>query len=130
MDSFEKTIRKRAYDLWQRADRPEGRSEEFWFAAAEEAVQASEALYRAIVDSSPPAIICIDEVGIIQSVNPATKSILGYEADELLGRNVSIIMPDEHASRHYGYLEAYRKTGVAKVKGLAARSSPAERTAS
>ena len=53
MDSFEKTIRKRAYDLWQRADRPEGRSEEFWFAAAEEAVQASEARYRAIVNSSP-----------------------------------------------------------------------------
>ena len=35
MDSVEKTIRKRAYDLWQRAGRPEGRSEEFWFAAAE-----------------------------------------------------------------------------------------------
>ncbi len=85
---------------------------------AEEALRASEALYRAIVDSSPPAIICIDEVGIIQSVNPATKSILGYEADELLGRNVSIIMPDEHASRHDGYLEAYRKTGVAKVIGI------------
>ena len=85
---------------------------------AEEALRASEARYRAIVDSSPAAIICIDEDGIVQSVNPATKSILGYEADELLGANVSIIMPDEHASRHDGYLEAYRKTGVAKVIGI------------
>ena len=50
MDSVEKTIRKRAYDLWERAGRPEGRSEEFWFAAAEEAIQASEARYRAIVE--------------------------------------------------------------------------------
>ena len=50
MESVEKTIRQRAYDLWQRAGRPEGRSEEFWFAAAEEAVQASEARYRAIVE--------------------------------------------------------------------------------
>ena len=85
MDSVEKRIRKRAYDLWERAGRPEGRSEEFWFAAAEEAVQAGEARYRAIVNSSPAAIICIDENGIVQSANPATKTILGYEADELLG---------------------------------------------
>jgi len=113
MDSVEKTIRKRAYDLWQRAGRPEGRSEEFWFAAAEEAVQASEARYRAIVDSSPAAIICIDEYGIVQSVNPATKAILGYEPDELLGANVSIIMPGEHASLHDGYLDAY-PAGTAK----------------
>ena len=118
MDSVEKTIRKRAYDLWQRAGRPEGRSEEFWFAAAEEAVQASEARYRAIVDSSPAAIICIDEYGIVQSVNPATKAILGYEPDELLGANVSKIMPDYHASRHDAYLDAYLETGVRKIIGI------------
>ena len=51
-------------------------------------------------------------------MNPATKTILGYEADELLGANVSIIMPDEHASRHDGHLEAYRKTGISKVIGI------------
>src|SRR5271157_3332611 len=118
MDSVEKTIRKRAYDLWQRAGRPEGRSEEFWFAAAEEAVQAGEARSRAIVDSSPAAIICIDEYGIVQSVNPATKAILGYEPDELLGANVSMIMPDYHASRHDGYLDAYLETGVRKIIGI------------
>ena len=118
MDSVEKRIRKRAYDLWERAGRPEGRSEEFWFAAAVEAVQASETRYRAIVNSSPAAIICIDENGIVQSANPATKTILGYEADELLGRNVSIIMPDYHASRHDGYLDAYLETGVGKIIGI------------
>ena len=118
MDSVEKTIRKRAYDLWQRAGRPEGRSEEFWFAAAEEAVQAGEARSRAIVDSSPAAIICIDEYGIVQSVNPATKAIFGYEPDELLGANVSIIMPGEHASLHDGYLDAYLETGVGKIIGI------------
>src|SRR5271165_2966320 len=118
MDSVEKRIRKRAYDLWERAGRPEGRSEVFWFAAAVEAVQASEARYRAIVDSSPASIICIDENGIVQSANPATKTILGYEADELLGANVSKIMPDYHASRHDGYIDAYLKTGVAKIIGI------------
>src|SRR5271165_2939013 len=118
MDSVEKTIRKRAYDLWQRAGRPEGRSEEFWFAAAEEAVQAGEARSRAIVDSSPAAIIYIDEYGIVQSVNPATKAIFGYEPDELLGANVSIIMPGEHASLHDGYLDAYLETGVGKIIGI------------
>jgi PAS domain S-box-containing protein len=85
---------------------------------AEEALKASEARYHAIVDSSPAAIICIDEYGIVQSVNPATKAILGYEADELLGANVSKIMPDYHASRHDGYLDAYLETGVRKVIGI------------
>jgi len=118
MDSVQRTIRKRAYDLWEGAGRPEGRSEEFWFAAAAEAVQASEARYRAIVDSSPAAIICIDEHGTVQSVNPATKAVVGYEPDELLGANVSKIMPDYHASRHDGYLDAYLETGVPKIIGI------------
>jgi two-component system CheB/CheR fusion protein len=118
MDSFEKRIRQRAYDLWERAGRPQGRSEEFWFAAAKEAVQASEARYRAIVDSSAAAIICIDETGIVQSANPATKTILGYEEDELVGANVSKIMPDYHASRHDGYIDAYLETGVGKIIGI------------
>ncbi len=118
MDSVEKRIRKRAYDLWERAGCPQGRSEAFWFAAAEEAIEASEARYRAIVDSSPASVICIDENGIVQSANPATKAILGYEADELLGANVSKIMPDYHASRHDGYLDAYLETGVGKIIGI------------
>ncbi len=118
MDSVEKTIRKRAYDLWEAAGRPEGRSEEFWFAAAEEAIQVSEARRRAIVESSVAAIICIDEHGIVQSVNPATKTMLGYETDELLGANVSVIMPDDHASRHDLYLDSYGKTGVARIIGI------------
>ena len=118
MDSVETRIRKRAYELWERAGRPEGRGGEFWFAAADEAVQGSEARYRAIVDSSPAAIICIDEYGIVQSVNPATKTILGYEADELLGANVSKIMPEYHAARHDGYIDAYLETGVAKIIGI------------
>jgi len=118
MDSVEKRIRKRAYDLWERAGCPEGRSEAFWFAAAEEAIEASEARYRAIVETSPASIICIDENGIVQSANPATKTILGYEADELLGANVSKIMPDYHASRHDGYLDAYLETGVGKIIGI------------
>jgi PAS domain S-box-containing protein len=85
---------------------------------AEEALRANEARYRAIVDSSMDSIICIDERGIVQSANPATKTILGYEADELLGANVSMIMPGYHASRHDDYIEAYLETGVGKIIGI------------
>ncbi|MBV9288312.1 MAG: PAS domain S-box protein, partial [Hyphomicrobiales bacterium] len=53
-----------------------------------------------------------------QSVNPATKAILGYEADELIGANVSKIMPEYHAFRHDGYIDAYLETGVRKVIGI------------
>src|SRR6185437_10155939 len=79
---------------------------------------AAEARLRAIVETAVDAIVVIDEAGVIQSVNPATDAMFGYRAEELIGRNVSLLMPEPWHSAHDGYLAAYLKTGERKVIGV------------
>ena len=63
---------------------------------------ASETLH-AILRSIVDAIITIDGEGTITTVNAATESLLGYKPTELIGRNVSILMPEPFRSEHDGY---------------------------
>lgn len=85
---------------------------------AEDELRANKTRLKAIVDTAGDAIVVIDESGTIQSVNPATLRILGYAREDLVGRNVKLLMPEEHAQAHDGYLEAYRRTGVCKIIGV------------
>ncbi len=71
----------------------------------------------AILTSVADGLVTIDGKGRILSANPAAKVIFGYPGDELIGRNVSVLMPPSHASAHDGYLDAYRRTRVAKAVG-------------
>ncbi len=84
---------------------------------AEEALRESEKRLSAIVDTAVDGIIVIDETGIVQSVNPATRRIFGYTPDEILGKNVSMLMPEPNRSAHRGYIKAYLRTGDAKIIG-------------
>jgi two-component system sensor kinase FixL len=72
----------------------------------------------AILATAVDAIITIDERGIIQSVNPATERLFGYAAAELLGGNVSLLMPEPDRSRHDGYLGRYLNGGQARIIGI------------
>jgi PAS domain S-box-containing protein len=78
---------------------------------------ASEASYRAIFETAVEAIIVIDESGVIHSANPAVQGLLGYHTDELLGRNITMLMTEPHRGGHDGYLAAYLTTGQRKVIG-------------
>ncbi len=73
---------------------------------------------RSVVDTAVDGIITIDERGVIDSVNPAAARMFGYAPDELLGRNVSMLMPSPHAEAHDGYLEHYLNTGQARIIGI------------
>jgi PAS domain S-box-containing protein len=77
-----------------------------------------EALNRAILEAAVDAIICIDDGGMIESVNPATERIFGYSESELLGQNVSMLMPDPYAREHDSYIANYLETGVKKIIGI------------
>lgn len=86
--------------------------------AAEEALRDSEARVRAILDSAVDAVITIDTHGTIRDVNTAATRLFGYTAGELLGANVSLLMPAPHRDEHDGYLRNYVQTGVAKIIGI------------
>lgn len=83
-----------------------------------QALLDSEARTRAILDTAVDAIITIDELGIIESVNPAGERLFGYPAAEMIGRNVHMLMPAPYKDEHDGYLENYRRTGNRKIIGI------------
>lgn len=85
---------------------------------AELALRESEERIRGILENASDAIITIDERGIIQSINPATETLFGYGRHELLGQNVSMLMPEPHCLEHDGYLAHYRETGAAHILGI------------
>jgi diguanylate cyclase (GGDEF)-like protein/PAS domain S-box-containing protein len=83
-------------------------------------LQASERRLQTLMANMPGALVTADEAGTIESFNPAAERIFGYAADEVVGANVRILMPEPHRSQHDGYLQRYRATGEAHVLGLPA----------
>jgi PAS domain S-box-containing protein len=71
----------------------------------------------AIIDSAAEGILTIDEQGTIERFNPTAERIFGYAAGEVIGRNVSMLMPPQDGDRHDQYLANYLKTGRAKIMG-------------
>ena len=82
------------------------------------APQASLHQLAAILQSAVDAIISIDAVGIMESVNPATETLFGYAAGELIGQNVKMLMPEPYRSQHDSYIRQYRQTGQRKIIGI------------
>lgn len=72
---------------------------------------------KAILNAAADAIITINHKGVIAAVNPATLKMFGYTDQELVGQNVSILMPRPYQSEHDQYLANYLRTGEAKIIG-------------
>ena len=78
---------------------------------------ASEARWRAIVDSAVDGIVAIDTHGRVEAFNPAAERLFGYTAAEVCGLNVDMLMPSPYREEHDGYLSGYMATGRAKIIG-------------
>jgi PAS domain S-box-containing protein len=80
-------------------------------------LKASEARTRAIVTTMLDSVVHIDARGTILSVNFAVQDMFGYEEGDMVGRNVSMLMPEPHASAHDGYISRYLQTRRPHVVG-------------
>ena len=86
--------------------------------AAEAALRTSEAHLRSILSTVPDAMIVIDERGTIMSFSAAAERLFGYSQADVVGSNVSILMPSPYRERHDGYLARYLQTGERHIIGI------------
>ncbi|WP_276496299.1 PAS domain-containing sensor histidine kinase [Pontibacter litorisediminis] len=77
----------------------------------------SQTRLKAVIETAVDGIITIDARGIMESANPAAARIFGYEPVEMIGQNVSMLMPEPDHSMHDVYISRYMKTGVGQIIG-------------
>ena len=79
---------------------------------------AREAHLKSILDTVPDAMIVIDERGNIQSFSAAAERLFGHSAEQVVGKNIKIMMPSPYRESHDGYLERYLQTGERRIIGI------------
>jgi two-component system sensor kinase FixL len=75
------------------------------------------ARWRALLETLPDAMICIDPGGRITVFNPAAERMFGYAVAEVIGEKVNLLMPLPYRAEHDGYLDRYRRTREPKAIG-------------
>ena len=92
-----------------------------------EALFATAERYRAILDTAVTGIITMDENCIIDGVNAAAERMFGYTREEMIGQNVSMLMPYAYQGKHNGFVQKYIRTGEAQIIGTIGRELVARR---
>ena len=85
---------------------------------AEGQLRQYEARIRAVVSGAVDGIITADAQGRIESFNPAAEAIFGYRSDEVISRNLRMLMPSDVADDHDKYMGRYLRTNKAKIIGI------------
>lgn len=86
--------------------------------AAEEALRSRESHLRSILSTVPDAMVVIDDQGMIVSFSAAAERLFGYQEAELLGVNVSRLMPSPDRERHDAYIRRFLETGEKRIIGI------------
>ncbi|MCB0704950.1 MAG: PAS domain-containing sensor histidine kinase [Saprospiraceae bacterium] len=73
---------------------------------------------KAVIETATDCIITISSRGIIESVNDAVVKLFGYSTEELIGQNISVLMPEPDRSNHNQYIDNYLETRKAKIIGI------------
>lgn len=83
--------------------------------------------YKSILSEAVDAIITINDLGEVLSFNPAAEQIFGYREDEIIGENVSLLMPSPYREKHNQFIKNYLTTGIKKIIGIGGREVTALR---
>ncbi|HVA14916.1 MAG TPA: PAS domain S-box protein [Stellaceae bacterium] len=81
-------------------------------------LEEREARLRSVLETAPDAVITIDERGIIQSFSQAAEKLFAYNAGEVIGHNVKMLMPQPYQREHDGHLSRYRRTSEKHIIGI------------
>lgn len=84
-----------------------------------ERLRISEKHVRLLLESADEGIISINSEGIIELFNPAAERMFLYSGKDVLGKNISILMPEPYASKHDHYIQRYLQTNAPNVIGMA-----------
>lgn len=79
---------------------------------------AAEERLRVTFDAMTVGVIVIDTQGIIRFFNPKAQEMFGYSPDEVMDKNISMLMPEPDRTQHDGYIRAFRTTGHRKIIGI------------
>jgi len=86
--------------------------------ASARVLEEREAHLRSIFDTAPEAMIVIDAAGIVQSYGLSAERLFGWRPSEVLGRNISMLMPEPFRTQHDSYLQRYLTTGEKRIIGI------------
>ncbi len=86
--------------------------------AANVRLRDSENRVRTVLETVDEGIVSISATGKIQLFNPGAERMFGYRGADILGNNISMLMPEPYCSEHDEYLERYLRTGKAHVIGI------------
>jgi two-component system sensor kinase FixL len=78
----------------------------------------SAGLFETLLSTAVDGIMVIDEKGRVLIYNPACERLFGYSPNEVVGRNVGMLMPEPYRKEHDGYIERYIKTGEKHIIGI------------
>ena len=82
------------------------------------AIKEKEAKISTILNNTIEGIITINEDKIIETFNPASERFFGFKAEEAIGKNINILMPEPYCSQHDQFIENYLKTGTRNIIGI------------
>lgn len=83
----------------------------------DEIIAEQDSLLSAAIQSAVDGFILISDQGIIELFNPAAERLFGYKKEEVIGQNISLLMPFEHAKVHDQHIQRYMQTGIAHIVG-------------
>ena len=86
--------------------------------ASIDALRLSDARWRAVIDAAVDGIVVIDSRGRIEAFSASAEKMFGYAERDLIGKNVSVLMPEPYRSQHDGYIDHHLKTGEKKIIGV------------